>query len=109
MKKAVQLEINEKVDKIFDEVLQCSELGRFTGWERLRTCQAWVCKLDRFYILKSYGTVIAVIDTRTDTCYDFLRQVYGYTATSAQHIAKFRNDYGAGKCGCVECLTWREV
>ena len=29
----------------------------------------------------------------TGICYDVLRLVYGYTSTSAQHIAKFRHDY----------------
>lgn len=66
-----------------------------------------VCKLGRFYILKSYRNIVAAIDTCDDNCYDFLRLVYGYTATSAQRIAKFRNDYGAGKWGCANVLTWR--
>lgn len=68
-----------------------------------------VCKLNRFYILKSYRTIVAVIDTEDDICYDFLRKVYGYTVTSAQHIAKFQHDYGAGTWGCAYCLTWREA
>ena len=109
MKKQEQLLINEKVDAICDEIYQLDMNEPVSEWKRLRTCSAYVCKLGRFYILKSYRTIIAVIDTRTDTCYDFLREVYGYTATSSQHIAKFMHDYGAGKYGCAERLTWREV
>lgn len=109
MTKKEQLTINEKVGSICDEVYKFRTVVNPVEWERLRTCQAWVCKLGCFYILKSYSTVVAIIDTRTDTCYDFLRKVYGYTSTSAQHIAKFRHGYGAGKWGCANVLTWREV
>ena len=42
--------------------------------------------------LISYNTSVAII--KGATCYDFLRKVYGYTATSAQHIAKFMRKYG---------------
>lgn len=99
MTKKEQLEINEKVDEIYN--LDMHE--RAGEWKRLRTCSAYVCKLGRFYILKSYRIIVAVIDT----CYGFLRKVYGFTSTSAQHIAKFRHDYGAGKWGCTNELTWR--
>ena len=39
----------------------------------------------------------------------FLRAVYGYTSTSAQHISKFDKDYGRGTWGCKERVTYREV
>lgn len=109
MAKDCQVEINKKVDAICEEIYNLDKHERASEWKRLRTCSAYVCKLNRFYILKSYRTIVAAIDTRDDTCYDFLRKVYGYTTTTAQHIAKFRNDYGAGKCGCTECLTWRDL
>lgn len=109
MTKKEQLEINEKVDEICEEIYNLDMHERASEWKRLRTCSAYVCKLGSFYILKSYRTIVAVIDTRDDTCYDFLRKVYGYTSTSAQHVAKFRHDYGAGKYDCAECLTRRTV
>lgn len=62
---------------------------------RLRTCQAKVLETEHFYILQSYTTCVAAIHKNTHEMFDFLRYVYGYTATSAQHIAKFANDYGA--------------
>ena len=71
---------------------------------RLRTCQAWIFPTQNYYILCSYNTPIACIEKATGCCFDFLRYVYGYTATSAQHIAKFRNDYGTGKS-----MMWREI
>ena len=64
--------------------------------KRLRTCQATVYAYEnekgRVYILKSYNTIVAAIGA-SGRCYDFLRYVYGYTATSAQHISKFFKDY----------------
>lgn len=66
---------------------------RFVG--KLRNCSAWVWETEHFYILQSYATMVAAIDKESNTMFDFLRYVYGYTATSAQHIAKFAIDYGA--------------
>lgn len=109
MRSNCQLSINEKVEAICEEIYNLGMHERASEWKRLRTCSAYVCRLGRFYILESYRTIVAVIDTETDTCYDFLRKVYGYTATSAQHISKFKHDYGSGTCGCTKCLTWREV
>ena len=59
---------------------------------RLRTCNACVLASDNYYLLKSYNTIIAAADA-DGNLYDFLRYVYGYTATSVQHITKFWHDY----------------
>ena len=59
---------------------------------RLRTCNACVLASGNYYLLKSYNTIIAAIDSDGNV-YDFLRYVHGYSATSAQHIAKFWNEY----------------
>ena len=77
-------------------------------WERLRTCQAWVTETHSFFILKSYGTIVAVIEKEKDCLADVLRVVYGYTATSAQHIRKFEKDYGKAKWGCHGVLVARQ-
>lgn len=105
MTKKEQLKINENVETICEEIYNLDIHERASEWN---VC-AHVCKLGRFYILKSYRNIVAVIDTSDDTCYDFLRKVYGYTSTSAQHIAKFRHDYGQGKWGCANVLTRRQV
>lgn len=57
---------------------------------RLFSCTAWVYYTDKYIVLKSYNTIIAWYDTYSGALYDGLRYVYGYTATSAQHIAKFK-------------------
>lgn len=105
MKKNEQMAINNEVLEVYYSVVIPNDVN----WQRLRTCSAYVCTTNNFYVLKSYNTIIAVIDRNTDTCYDFLRKVYGYTSTSAQHITKFKRDYGAGKWGCENTLTYRPV
>ena len=62
-----------------------------THWKRLYYCSAEIGNNGRYLILRSYNTVVAFYDTKNDLLVDMLRYVYGYTATSAKHIAKFRN------------------
>lgn len=47
------------------------------------------------YALKSYNTDVAYVVVNSEAMYgvDVLRYNYGYTPTSAQHIAKFFNHY----------------
>lgn len=107
MKKSEQMAINAKVKAVVDDFYKCEEYTESLG--RLRSCTASVFRQGKYIYLQSYRTIIAVIDTDTDTLYDFLRLVYGYTSTSAQHIAKFRHDYGAGKWGCEYELRYYPV
>lgn len=109
MKKQEQLAINEKVLEMMDRTELNFKNVTEVKWHRLRSCQAYVANIGNISVLRSYDTIIAVIDHTTDTLYDFLRYVYGYTATSAKHISKFDNDYCNGCCGCVNTLTYREV
>ena len=83
---------------------------------RLRSCSATVFDIVDdttgevlYHVLRSYNTIVAFIDPTTDTLYDVLRLVYGYTSTSVQHISKFSHDYGAGKWGCAKRVTYRDV
>lgn len=70
--------------------------------ERLYSCNAYTYRVNNLIFLQSYRTIIACIDLNTETCYDWLRLVYGYTATSAQHISKFIKKYGV-----VRKKTWK--
>ena len=114
MKKSEQLAINEQVLTLVHDF---NTTNNYTGnFKRLRSCSAEVAPvIDAetgellYYVLRSYRTIVAAIDVRTDTLYDFLRYVYGYTATSAQHIAKFDKDYGRGKWGCANRVTYRDI
>lgn len=96
MKKSVMVEINNEVLSAWEKAENALVLLA-CKCERLRHCTAWVYENNDFYFLKSYGTIVAFIDKSTDTLYDVLRYVYGYTSTSAQHISKFDHDYGARK------------
>ena len=94
MKKAEQIAINHDVLCALDYYNQ--ELTATGDCHRLYSCQAWWRDIINFRtgevvgaILISYNTMVAF--TINGVMYDFLRYVYGYTATSAKHIAKFRN------------------
>ena len=113
MKKSEQAHINAKVLAILTDINRFCVTGEL---KRLRSCSAEVAPvIDAetgellYYVLRSYNTIVAAIDVSNDTLYDFLRYVYGYTSTSAQHISKFSKDYGYGKWGCAHSLTYREV
>lgn len=109
MSKRLQIQANkevlEAVERYNEEMKHCT-IGK---GKRLRTCQAYVYETPSFYVLRSYNTVVSLIEKSSDTCYDFLRAVYGYTNTSAQHIRKFDKDYGSDMWGCKERVTYREV
>ena len=111
MKKSEQLAINEQVLNALTEFNSDSVSLCTDHWRQLRKCSASVAPaVDKetgevmYYVLCSYCTIVAVIDTRTGILYDFLRYVYGFTSTTAPHIAKFSCDYA-----CTKHLTYREV
>ena len=111
MKKREQAIINELVEYNFNKAIdEYNTIGMcLCDSKKLGSFTASVIETENYYILCSYNTKIACIDKRTDTLYDALRRDYGYTSTSAQHIAKFRNDYGQGKWGVTYQLTWRSI
>ena len=114
MKKSEQLAINEQVLTLVNDF---NTTNNYTGnFKRLRSCSAEVAPVMdaetgelMYYVLRSYNTIVAFIDPTTNTLYDVLRKVYGYTSTSAQHIAKFDKDYGMGKWGCANRVTYRDI
>ena len=59
------------------------------GKHRLYQCNAQVYTCPTLIILQSYNTLIAAYDVGTGKVFDFLRDVYGYTATSNTHVRKF--------------------
>jgi len=91
MKKDNQIVVNELCKKAYDELEEYLVENRYDVDReyRLFNCQAKVVEYNDYICLYSYDTLVAFIDLNNDTCYDVLRLVYGYTATSSQHIAKF--------------------
>lgn len=102
MKKSEQFKINNEVLTALVESEIYNE--RVINKVRLNKCKAYIVETENYYLLFSYNTFVAFISKRENICYDILRLVYGYTSTSAQHIAKFRKAYGA-----VDTLTYRPV
>lgn len=81
----------------------------FTGKpERLYNCQAWVYRYGNRFFLRSYNTFIAAYDPAEETVFDFLRYAYGYTATSAQHIGKFKKWLAENGFRIIQLCTYRE-
>lgn len=97
MKKAEQINTNKIVISNLTDALRELRESTNTRKARLDTCQAYTEETAHFIILTSYNTVVAVYSKLTECVYDALRYVYGYTATSALHIAKFTK-----KCRAVE-------
>ena len=114
MKKSEQIKINEAVKAALEELkaeINKQDDDAEIKVRRLRSCSAAVGETDNYYILRSYSTIVAFIDKRTDTLYDALRLVYGYTATSAKHIAKFNQDYSRDpfSYGCTHSYRYYDI
>ena len=98
---------NQICKEVYDDAI--AELNATCKFKRLRSCSAVVFETEHYFILQSYRTPIAVIAKSTDTLYDALRYVYGYTSTSAQHVSKFEKDYCRDKWNCEMRLTFRGI
>lgn len=71
------------------ESILCSVFNNGKKRCKLYSCNAEIWECMGILALVSYGTPIAVY-TDDGSLYDCLRVVYGYTATSSQHISKFK-------------------
>ena len=99
----MNIAIENEVEKIVAEFYNGNKFGK-----PFRSCNAWVYETENYFILRSYNTIVAAIHKESKIMYDFLRAVYGYTATSAQHISKFRHDYTPYPWD-YPVFTWRVV
>lgn len=95
MKKSEQVRINEEVENALHDLVVCIDHFGSRKIGKLRSCHATVFETYGYTYLQSYNTLVACIAHEDNTCYDFLRLRYGYTATTAQHISKFMTDYHA--------------
>lgn len=84
---------------------------------RLNSCSAWMYGVTvdnkQYVVLRSYRTVVAIWDAEEGIIIDALREVYGYTNTSAQHISKFTkwvdSRYSNFKPCVYRVLTWDDI
>lgn len=96
MKKAEQKIINEKCMEKWAEAYEYIGKNDYKI-KPFRKCSAELIVSDKYIFLRSYRTLIAVYDIGENAVYDCLRYMYGYTATSSQHISKFYHDMKANK------------
>ena len=89
MKKNEQIEVNAYVENISNDINALLRSVYPSNWHRLYNCKAEWTQVNDWMILRSYSSIVAAYNVNTDEMFDFLRLVYYYTATSAQHIAKF--------------------
>ena len=111
MKRAEQEIINELCYYAYESAIRemSSEHIGFSDCKCLRSLSAWVYETTHYYILKSYCNFVAVLDKKLDILYDVHRTVYGYSSSSAHHIAKFNSDYSSAKGGTEYVYTASEV
>lgn len=100
MKKYEQIAINHRALKVMRDSMNDVESvyrNSVAHWTPLNHCQAGFLftASGHYIVLRSYSTVVAAIDCNDGICYDFSRWVYGYTATTTQHIHKFAKRFGA--------------
>lgn len=100
---------NEKVIQWCNVLANAVNMVSPNEIKRLRSCNATVyvykdiditdengvvlLENETIYLLFSYNTAVAAVIESMNFGVDYLRLVYGYTATSSQHIAKFFKDY----------------
>ena len=90
MKKNEQMKINDLCIAFSELAAKDAELWH-SEFVRLNKCSAAIFRTIDFEVLCSYNTVVALYHIKTRLLVDILRREYEYTATSVQHIAKFRN------------------
>lgn len=110
MKKDLQEEINRECfiayEKFTNEYWKDEYPKARIFEKKFRNCTAKIGETNSFIYLRSYNTIVAMIEKNELIFYDVLRMVYGYTATSSQHISKFKHDY---KELWIESYTYRDI
>ena len=93
------MDINLNVHNIYD----------VSPWKRFRHCKAEYRTVSSkntgeilYIVLRSYNTIVCVIDARINVC-----EIRGrYSMTTYQHIAKFMHDYGCNESTNYELVNW---
>ena len=84
---------NLRIDYQIDHMQEEANDYNHIRIRKFRHCSADIIETNNYICLRSYATIVAFINKEERILYDVLRYVYGYTATSCHHIAKFRSDY----------------
>lgn len=103
-RKEMQIKVNREVMSNWTQAKEVwDKVPNNVTVTRIDYCKCGYIVWGSYVFLVSYSTLVAYIDS-DGVLVDILRLVYGYTATSAKHIAKFRNMFKP----CYE-ITYREV
>ena len=86
------------INKNEDAKLYCRDIERILHYAfnhgkrvcKLYYCNAEIWECTGMLVLVSYVTPVALFTADDGKLYDCLRVVYGYTATSSQHISKLK-------------------
>ncbi len=76
----------------FDVVSMAQSLqSKATGWERFRSCQAWVSNLidGRYRLIKSYRTIVGLIDNVSREYYEIGK----YSSTTSKQVTQIYNAF----------------
>lgn len=103
-RREIQVKINREVLSNWTQVKEVwDSIPNNVTVTRIGYCQCGYIVWGSYVFLVSNSTLVAYIDS-DGVLVDISRLVYGYTATPAKHIAKFRNMFHH----CYE-ITYREV
>ena len=65
-----------------------------TRWRQFRSCQAWVSDAvaDRYRLIKSYRTIVAMVDTEEHIVFEFGK----YSTTTSKQVTQIINSMFSG-------------
>lgn len=110
MTKQEQQFINEKVLSVMRESDEEYDSMHWQhAWKRLYNCTAEYAETEHYIFLRSYNTIIAVYSKIDRNVYDYLRYVYGYTATSCQHVHKFVRKCSEFRIGYPDLFSYKPI
>lgn len=101
----------DHVNNMCEEMLSVAEreAEQVIETRQLNYSEAYIKETEHFYVLYSYDEIVAFIEKSTNTLYDLLLFVRGYSGVSLTHINKFEKLYGKGIYGCKGTLRWKNI
>lgn len=106
MKKAYQIAFNRAVEYQFERFNGITDPWELKEVTDLHICPPTVYQTFAFIALCSRGKIVAIIDKKDMTLYDFSYYVYGFSVITAMHIACFALEFDIKP---ENIYTWRKV
>lgn len=84
--------INYQAKMLYDKLTGCPEF-MLTKWKRFGSKQCWVssCLFNRYFLVKSYSTIVAIIDDQNGELYELGK----WSSTTSKQVTQLfnLNDY----------------